>query len=206
MKKITHLIFDFGAVIINIDYLATISAFEDLGIENANELYSKEIQNKLFEDLETGKVEKSYFISQIQKQTKDCADLSIIKAWNKMLGNIPQNRINLLMELSRKYKLILLSNTNKIHIDEIIKSIGKRKWHEFYNLFEKIYLSHEIGMRKPNHDIFLKVLSDNNINGDNVLFIDDSPQHIKAAKELNINCYHLRDNEDIVNLFPDIIQ
>ena len=40
----------------------------------------------------------------------------------------------------------------------------------------------------------------------NVLFIDDSPQHIKAAKELKINCYHLRDNEDIVNLFPDIIQ
>ncbi|MBT5354361.1 MAG: HAD family phosphatase, partial [Flavobacteriales bacterium] len=39
-----------------------------------------------------------------------------------------------------------------------------------------------------------------------VLFIDDSPQHIEGAKELGIYTYHLKDNEEITTVFPDIVQ
>ena len=69
MKKLTHIIFDFGAVIININYDATIQAFKMLGIKDAENLYSKKIQNKLFEALEEGKISNQNFINEIKKIT-----------------------------------------------------------------------------------------------------------------------------------------
>ena len=61
-------------------------------------------------------------------------------------------------------------------------------------------------MRKPNQEIFIKVLKDNSIEAENAFFIDDSPQHIKTARKLKIKCHHLKNSEEITDLFPDIIQ
>ena len=74
----------------------------------------------------------------------------------------------------------------------------------FYKLFKKVYYSHEIGFRKPNKEAFQLILDENNLNADNVLFIDDSPQHIEGAKNLGIKTYHLKGGEEVTTLFPDI--
>ena len=64
---------------------------------------------------------------------------------------MPKENILLLKDLSKKFRLFLLSNTNSIHINRINKLLYKN-----YNLknleplFDKVYLSHQIGMRKPN--------------------------------------------------------
>jgi len=206
MKKLTHIIFDFGAVIININYDATIQAFKTLGIKDAENLYSKKIQNKLFEALEEGKISNQNFVNEIKKITDSASENQIIEAWNMMLGTIPDKRIKLLKELSKDYKIILLSNTNSIHIEKIIEDFGERNWILFKKMFYKFYLSHELGMRKPNQEIFIKVLKDNSIEAENAFFIDDSPQHIKTARKLKIKCHHLKNSEEITDLFPDIIQ
>ena len=49
------------------------------------------------------------------------------------------------------------------------------------------------------------ILEENNLKPNEVLFIDDSPQHIEGAKRLGIQSHHLQDNEEITTLFPDII-
>ena len=54
-------------------------------------------------------------------------------------------------------------------------------------------------------DPFQIILEENNLNPKNVLFIDDSPQHIEGAKKLGIKTHHLLDNESVTALFPDII-
>ena len=54
-----------------------------------------------------------------------------------------------------------------------------------------MYLSHEIGVRKPNIEAFQFILKQQKLNPNEVLFIDDSPQHIEDAKKLGINTYHL---------------
>jgi putative hydrolase of the HAD superfamily len=73
-------------------------------------------------------------------------------------------------------------------------------------LFKKVYYSHEIGLRKPNPEAFNIILKENNLNTSEVLFIDDSIQHIKIAKQLGIKTYHLTKDESIETIFPDIVQ
>ena len=62
-------------------------------------------------------------------------------------------------------------------------------------LFEKVYYSHLVGKRKPNHDIFNQVLSENSLLPQQTLFIDDSIQHVIAASQLGIRTMHLEDKD-----------
>lgn len=204
MKNIKTIIFDLGAVLLNINYQLTIIEFAKLGVKNADSFYSKEAQKNLFNEIETGKISADSFLKLLQKETKNASKNDVRNAWNAMLLDLPKERIELLKKLKQDFPIYLFSNTNSIHISEFRKKIGETKYHEFYNLFDKVYYSHEIGFRKPNKEAFHLILDENNLNADEVLFIDDSPQHIEGAKNLGIKTYYLKDGEEVTTLLPDI--
>ena len=126
MNNIDALIFDFGGVIINLDYNKPIDEFKKLGIVESKKLYSKKEQTKLFDSLECGQISEENFLNEIRKKSNTNDSELIKKAWNSILLNIPQERVDLLKKLSSKYKIFLLSNTNSIHLKEIISSYGEK--------------------------------------------------------------------------------
>ena len=206
MKKCKAIIFDLGAVILNINYQNTIDEFTKLGVNNAATFYSKKVQTNLFNQIETGMISSNKFLKALQKETKNANINQVEKAWNAMLLDLPEERIQLIEKLKKNnYSIYLLSNTNAIHIDAIKKQLGKRKWLAFCKLFDKMYLSHELGLRKPDVKIFEYILNEQKLKAEEVFFIDDSPQHIASAKKIGIHCHHLLDDENIITLFPDII-
>lgn len=206
MKNIKSIILDLGGVLMNINYQNTINQFEKLGIDNSNSFYSKKEQNTIFNHLECGEITVEKFVREIQKYCKTSSQKQILFAWNAMILDLPKNRINLLNSLKEKCQIFLLSNTNEIHINKFQNIMGELEYHKFYNLFNKVYYSHEIGLRKPNSETFSLVLDENNLKAKEVLFIDDSPQHIEGAKKLGIKTYHLQENEEVTTIFPGIIQ
>ena len=206
MKKINTIIFDLGGVILNIDYKRTIDEFKKLGIKNAEHLYSKKQQSKLFDQIETGKITKEYFLKKLKEKTTNSKLDEVRNAWNALLLDLPEKRVKMLQELKKKYNLILLSNTNIIHIEALKKKFGEKKYNEFYNLFNKVYYSHEINVRKPSKDAFNVIIKQNKLTINKVLFIDDSPQHISSAKKIGINTLHVNSEKDITDLIVDIIQ
>jgi len=204
MKNIKAIIFDLGGVILNINYQNTVDRFTKLGIKNINTFYSKKAQSNIFNKIETGKISEKEFLLRIQKKTNNVTIKQIKEAWNSMLLNLPENRITLLKKLKQKYSIFLLSNINTIHISKFKQILGNKKYHEFYNLFDKVYFSHKIGFRKPDQKAFQLILDKNKLTNSNILFIDDSPQHIEGAKKLGIKTHLLKENEEITTLFPDI--
>ena len=205
MKKCKAIIFDLGAVILNINYQNTIDEFTKLGVNNAATFYSKKVQKNLFNQIETGMISSNEFLKALQKKTKNANINQVEKAWNAMLLDLPEERLQLIKKLKKNHAIYLLSNTNAIHIDAIKKQLGNRKWLAFCKLFDKMYLSHELGLRKPDVKIFEYILNEQKLKAEEVFFIDDSPQHIASAKKIGIHCHHLLDDENIITLFPDII-
>lgn len=67
MEGIKHIIFDLGGVILNLDYNLTEQAFKESGFEDFAKMYSQLQQEKIFDDLETGKISKYEFVVKIQK-------------------------------------------------------------------------------------------------------------------------------------------
>jgi putative hydrolase of the HAD superfamily len=112
---------------------------------------------------------------------------------------VDEGNHDLLLNLKGKYRIFLLSNINEIHL-EYINNYLKSTFNLDSNngFFEKIYYSHLIGKRKPNQEIFDQVLTENNLNKEETLFIDDSPQHLKTATSMGINTYLMT--------YPDTIQ
>ena len=138
-------------------------------------------------------MERAEFISTLQKiSDTPLTEAQILNAWNAMLLDFPVRRLQILQQLRLYYDLFLLSNTNEIH-EESFNNILMRA-HGFPNIgvfFDKVYLSHRVGMRKPNAEIFQRILDDNDLKPEQTLFIDDSPQHIVTAKQLGIQTIFL---------------
>ncbi|HIG31877.1 MAG TPA: HAD family phosphatase [Flavobacteriales bacterium] len=206
MKNIKAIIFDLGAVILNINYQNTIDEFSKLGVKNASSFYSKKVQANLFNQIETGDITTEKFLTKLQKETNNASINQVSEAWNSMLLDLPENRLAVIQYLKKEYSIYLLSNTNAIHIDALKKKIGNIKWEKFCNLFDKMYLSHKVGLRKPNAGIFEYILREQNLKPEEVFFIDDSPEHIEDANKLGIKTHHLKSGEEIATLFPDRAQ
>lgn len=199
------IIFDLGGVILNIDYHKTISAFKNIGVSNFDVLYTQAKQNNVFDDFEMGKISEFEFRDYIRKvSNKNLSNEQIDLAWNAMLLDLPISRVRLLNELSKAYPIYLYSNTNAIHLKafrQIIKSSFDNEL-LLESLFLKTYYSHELGMRKPNQDGFLKIINAHDLGVASTLFIDDSEQHIKGATAVGLQTVWLKD-KTIEELFEE---
>lgn len=207
LTNIKNIIFDLGGVIFNIDYNLTVEEFKKLNLKNYDKLFTKTEQSQLFSLLETGKISPEDFRTEIKKLSdNEITDEQIDFAWNAMLLNLPPERLDLLEKIKNNYRIFILSNANLIHIIEFSNILKKSLGIDgLSHIFEKVYFSHEVGMRKPNSEIFEFVLSENNLKAHETLFIDDSPQHVESAKKLGINAYHLTNGETIHNIFNSVV-
>jgi len=195
IEPFENIIFDYGGILIDIDYNRTVEAFVKLsGMEEKREVYSKTKQIPIFDLIETGKISKEEFIKELGLvcNAPDATDDEIIKAWCAMLGDIRVERVEFLRELRKTKRIFMLSNINQVHeefADEYINSRENIK--DFYSLFEKIYFSHNIGFRKPEKEAFELVISENGLDPKKTLFIDDSAGHIEGAKLCGLNTHLL---------------
>jgi HAD superfamily hydrolase (TIGR01509 family) len=192
IQGIRHIIFDLGGVLLNIDYRLTEQAFTELGIQNFGELYSQARQTDLFDRFETGHIPEEEFIEGLQKMANmELGRESVVHAWNAMLLDFPVRRMELLQQLRLHYDLILLSNTNSIHEIAFNKILMDARGVSLGMFFDKVYLSHRIGLRKPTEEVFRKILDDTGFRPEETLFIDDSIQHVEGARRLGIQAIHL---------------
>ena len=207
MNPINAIIFDLGGVLLDINYWLTIEAFNNLGCSDFESIYTQQKQSQLFDDFETGKVSSETFRKSLQKQMQfSISNVEFDNAWNKMLLQLPEQRIELLEKLNKKFSLFLLSNTNEIHIKAFKKIISSSIGYErFENCFKKVYFSSEIGNRKPNASCFEMVISENKLSAAKTLFIDDSIQHVEGAYKIGIKTLLIESGEELVSIFPDTI-
>ena len=202
LQGIKNIVFDLGDVIININASLTIHAFQQLLLETYPAMEKELHSRKIIERFEKGTYSKVDFISFIKKYHPNLTSVAIIKALNSMLLDIPEERIMLIKKLSKNYRVFLLSNTNEIHLEFINQYVSEKfGLKSIAAIFEKAYYSFEMGLRKPNPKIFKLILVDKNLKAEETLFIDDSKEHIIAAKQLNLKTYHLIKPETILDIF-----
>jgi putative hydrolase of the HAD superfamily len=197
-NNITTLIFDFGGVIINLDLPKCIQNFKNLGIKDVDKYLSNFGQKEFFLQYEKGQIGTSEFRNEIRKLGKrTLTDKEIDDAWCSFLCDIPAEKLELLTQLKNKYRILLLSNTNPLHIKvsgagEFAK-IGKT----YDDFFDKCYFSYEMGMTKPDKEIFEALLTDAGVKAEECLFLDDGKKNIEAASESGFQTCLVKANEDL---------
>ncbi|MBS1533868.1 MAG: HAD family phosphatase [Bacteroidetes bacterium] len=194
---INTIIFDFGDIFINLEKEKAVEEFKKLGLDGPNDELL--LMNDQFEK---GKISEVDFIQGFQKFIPQADLLEIRKAWNSVIGDFPLYRLEFLQMLSRKYRLFLLTNTDSIHINRFEHMVGMSFFSDFYQCFEKVYYSYEMGMRKPDPAIFSYILNKHDLSPKRTLFVDDKKENTDAAASLGIHVWNLQvGQEDVVDLF-----
>lgn len=202
MKNIKNLIIDFGGVIINLTRNRCIEAFAAIGVDVRDLIVNNYQHKDLFMQLELGQVTPAQFRDGIRHLTQEpLTDEQIDAAWIAMLDDIPTYKLDLLLELRKSYNTMLLSNTNEIHWEWAKNHGFNYAGHTVDDFFNKIYLSYELHMLKPNADIFEYVLQDAGIRPEETLFIDDALPNCKMAEQLGIHTYVAQPREDWSGIF-----
>lgn len=193
MKNIKNIVLDLGGVIMGLDVPKTIEAFQKLGINNIVNNTGHNYQHSFFYEFEVGKISEATFLESLRNLSEQSPnDTQIIEAWNKMILDMPKDRIHFIKELKKEYTLFLLSNTNSIHQKKYLDEFQEDYQSSFNDIFKKAYYSHEIGIRKPDEEIFHFILKDSDLKVEETIFLDDSLSNIEGAKKVGINTFHVK--------------
>lgn len=207
-KGVRNIIFDLGGVLLELNTAATTDAFKRIGVLEIEDIYSQKKQIDLFNKLDKGEISPDIFRNEIRGIVGSFLPGTMIEdAWNAMLGPLPQNRVDMLLELKNEFNIFLLSNTNEIHIAALENYLEEAYSRDlFQQLFQKVYYSCRIGMRKPDKEIFEFVLLDNNLSAAETIFIDDSPSHVDGARAAGITGYVLEPHQSVDELIVEIFE
>ncbi|WP_297333154.1 HAD family phosphatase [Flavobacterium sp.] len=194
---VNTIVFDFGDVFINKNSKAKDEALASLGLTEWNEDLEE-----LEKQLETGVINAKEFLKGLQSYTDNASLEAIKEAWNAGIENFPLYRLEFLQKLATSYRLFLLSNTDPIHIEKFEHDSGASFYSDFYQCFEKVYFSHEIGVRKPDEEAYNYLINNHDIQPKRTLLVDDKKFNTDAAEALGFKVWHLQNgSEDVTELF-----
>ncbi|MBT8288250.1 MAG: HAD family phosphatase [Flavobacteriaceae bacterium] len=194
---IDTIIFDFGDVFINLDKEGAIN--RALNLFRIDSFDHDMI--KINQAYETGLISTDTFENFYLDKYPFLSIEELHDLWNGIILDFPEYRLKFLKTLRQKkeYELILLSNTNTLHIDYVKQTVPF--YNDFKKLFDGFYLSHIINSRKPDREIFEKILDIHSLNPKTCLFIDDTPENTQSADLLGIKTWTLDPStEDIIEL------
>ena len=195
MTGIKNIIFDLGGVIINLDNRRTEEAFTVLGVRNFREYFGHGFAASFFKDYEIGKITDQEFVQSIRQLAGlgQVSEKDIIRSWNALLLDFPIERVQLLKDLGKNYRIFLFSNTNSLHLAALRRiwddTVGGAPLDEY---FEKTYYSHLMGMRKPDPQSFEYILRENDLRGQETLFVDDAIVNVEGAEQAGLKGLFLR--------------
>jgi len=202
MKDIKVLLFDLGGVLIDIDPSITINTLKSMSKKSSEDFnaldykYYKEESSLLnfFFEYEKGNINDDKFRDGIRKFANfDLSNDKIDHIWNYVIVKINKDLLDVVLSLKNRYKIMILSNTNfihKVYYDKLVVDIyGKN----LKQLFDKVFYSYEIRSRKPELEIYQKVIDESSYSGKEILFFDDMKKNLEIPEIIGMKTYHVED-------------
>jgi len=179
-------LFDLGNVLIDFDYRICAQRISHFCSKSPEDIIKLFFASEITASFERGKVSPSDFFSAI----KEMLDLRLsyeafVPIWNEVFFLSAKNRgvFNLVNNLRQYYKVALLSNTNALHYEYL------KKHFPVFNVFNKVFVSCELGLVKPDKLIYQKTLEALEAPAGSVFYTDDREDLIKSARELGMKAF-----------------
>lgn len=183
-----HIVFDMGGVLIeNSGFIKMFDWMENCRMD-LNELFKMWLFSPSVRSFEGGQISPEVFGEQIVKEfsLKITPEQFISEFGHFVKGFFPGVE-DLLIKLSNKYPLSILSNTNEIHWNMVLQQSNIDKY------IKRSFLSYQIGKLKPDRSMFLYVVNELGCQPSDIIFFDDSQTNVDAAKEVGIAGVYVKD-------------
>jgi FMN phosphatase YigB (HAD superfamily) len=175
------IIFDLGKVLVHFDFRRGYRALEGICPYTAAEIPKRLAPTGLVEQLETGMIEPQDFVSRLS----EILGLKLsYEEFCQIWGCIFQHTLvpeSLVEALGKRYRLLLLSNTNAIHFETI------RRNYPILRHFHELILSHEVKAMKPDPRIYQAALEKARCRPEECFYTDDIPEYVEGARRAGID-------------------
>ncbi|CAM3290205.1 HAD family hydrolase [Aquirufa ecclesiirivi] len=183
------LLFDLGNVLLPIDLDKTYHAFSNLSHQySSQEVKELTHSQSLWAAYESGLQSDEEFREFLRvKLALNCTDEQFDQAFLALLLNFHPGVYEWLENLSKQFSLYLLSNTSAIHAKKFTQVPLGPQGESLFTLFQKTYFSFNLGLIKPDVNIYYHVIQDLSLKPENIVFFDDNFHNIESAKRVGIN-------------------
>ncbi|MFG6078256.1 glucose-1-phosphatase [Erwinia sp. OPT-41] len=193
-------IFDLGNVIVDIDFNRVLGVWSDLGRVPLATLQSRFTMGESFHRHERGEISDEDFAEQLCDELGLALSFEQFTAgWQAVFVGVRADTIRIMNGLrARGHRVVILSNTNRLH-----QRFWPSQYPEVQSAADKLYLSQEMGMRKPEARIYQQVLSEEGFTAGQAIFFDDNQENIDAAQALGIQSVPVFDATTIPAFFAN---
>lgn len=195
---IKNVLLDVGGVLIDLDRSCAVSRLKELGIHDAEDLLDAYRQSGAFLDYESGKLSTEDFAGYLSETYHTEIKVEDLRwALLGFLKRVGEEKLTFLEEeIAPHYRLLALSNTNPLlhHYFESKDFLSSGQ--PLSHFFERVFTSYEMGLCKPEREIFEQVLVEGKLRPEETLFLDDGPTNTAMARELGMVAYTCRNGED----------
>lgn len=173
--------FDLGKVIVDFDHLRAAQELLKVTPLSLSEAMAVLSDGELVSEYETGRLSSEEHYRKVCRRLQ--MEVSIEKfreLWGSMFLPEPLLSESFLQDLKKRYRLMLLSNTNEIHFDFVIQH------YPILRMIGERLLSYQAGCMKPEARIFELAVEKAGVAPENIFFTDDRPENIEAAQRAGI--------------------
>ncbi|MDD5059749.1 MAG: HAD hydrolase-like protein [Candidatus Omnitrophica bacterium] len=183
MSEIKVVLFDLGKVLVDFDHLRAAERISSFCKRTPLQIYNLFFESQVTIDFEAGKISPQNFYLKVKEMLDlDLSFNSFIPIWNDIFFLSPKNRsvYRLINILRANYETALLSNINTLHYEYL-----KEKFPVF-GVFDKIFLSFEMGLIKPDKEIYKKVIGELKVRAQEIFYTDDRQELVESAASLGM--------------------
>ncbi len=192
MSLIKTVIFDLGNVLVPFQPERGYTAFSAATGLSANEIAARLQKSTVYRDYESGQLSTAQFHAAMQDLLQIHVDLATLRvAWSAIFLPETATSEELIKALKRRYRLVLLSNTNELHFEWL------RKHYPLLDHFDAFTLSHEVQAMKPDSRIYEAALANAQCEASECFYTDDIRAYVEAARAHGIRAEQFTDEASL---------
>jgi len=199
--SIKAIIFDLGNVLVDFDHTIAAKRIAPFTDKTIREIFDLFFNSQITGSFEAGRIAPLEFFREVKEMLNLRLDYAgFLPIWNEIFFLSEKNHLvyQLTRQLEPSYKLALLSNINVLHFEYLKKNFS------FFDVFDAVIASCDIGATKPDPLIYQKTLEILDVPANSVVYTDDRPELIDGAKQLGIRGFVFKGVEQLKRDFKTL--
>jgi putative hydrolase of the HAD superfamily len=193
LRNISALLFDLGGVLIDIDFERALLRWSNQSHLPVTELRRRFSMDEAYQQHERGEIPANEYFAHLRQILElDASDTDIERGWNDIFVGEIATTISYVASVKTKLPCYLFSNTNPTH-----QVFWSNNFPTAIESFQRIFVSSELGLRKPDPQAFEAIATETGFRLDETLFFDDSEENVTAARRTGMPSVLVRDHSDV---------
>jgi putative hydrolase of the HAD superfamily len=186
--KIKAILFDLGKVILHFDFAPAFKKLSKASGKTPEQVKNYFLESGLEVLYDGGKISSKRFYAEVKKALgHTLSEAEFRRCWNEIFTPNAET-VRLIKKLAKKYRLVLISNTNEMHYEYI------RRRYKVLDHFDTLILSFKEKSRKPDHKIYRTAIRACGAKAHEIFYIDDRSDLTEAASELGFHSFTFKNN------------